>query len=139
LTHFAGQSTVQVVEQDGYTAGELLGISVDAAGRLIGSFSNGRSEVLAQLVVAKFPNPEGLLRQGEHLLALSPSSGAPIFGTAGESFPSVQVVGGALEESNVDLTEEFSDLIATQRAFEAAARTMSVSDQMLVELLALRR
>jgi flagellar hook protein FlgE len=139
LTHFAGQSTVQVVEQDGYTAGELLGISVDAAGRLIGSFSNGRSEVLAQLVVAKFPNPEGLLRQGEHLLALSPSSGAPIFGTAGESFPSVQVVGGALEESNVDLTEEFSDLIATQRAFEAAARTMSVGDQMLVELLALRR
>jgi flagellar hook protein FlgE len=139
ITNVAGQSTIAAVEQDGYAAGELTGIRIDPTGKLIGSFTNGRVEVLGQLVIAKFANPSGLLREGDNLFAVSPNSGAPILGTAGELFPSTRVVGGALEEANVDLTAEFTDLIATQRAFEAAARTVTVSDQLLAEINALKR
>lgn len=139
VTNVAGQTTLSFVEQDGYGIGELVDIRVDETGKLLGSFSNGRTEVLGQLVIAKFTNPEGLLRWGENFFAVSPNSGVPILGTAGELFPSTQVIGGALEEANVDLTSEFTELIATQRAFEAAARTVTVSDQILAEINALKR
>lgn len=139
ITHMAGQSAVTAVEQDGYGAGELVGLRVDATGKLVGIFSNGRTEVVAQLVIAKFPNPGGLLREGDSLFATSPNSGAPILGTAGEIFPSTQIIAGALEEANVDLSTEFTELITTQRGFEAAARIVSVSDQILAELTALKR
>ncbi len=135
----AGPSTLAAVEQDGYGVGELVELRVDTTGKLVGSFSNGRTEVLGQLVIAQFVNPGGLLREGDNLFAVSPNSGAPILGTAGELFPATSIVGGAVEESNVDLTVEFTELIATQRAFEAAARTVTVSDQMLAEVNALKR
>lgn len=139
ITHVAGQSTLTAVEQDGYGAGELVDLRIDATGKILGSFTNGRTELLGQLVIAKFANPGGLLREGDALFAPSPNSGAPILGTAGELFPSTRILGGALEEANVDLGEEFTELIATQRAFEAAARMVTVSDQILAELNTLKR
>lgn len=139
VTQFATASTLTVIQQDGFPAGDLQNLSVDSTGKIIGLFTNGQSEVLGQLAVARFANPGGLIRDGSGMFTVSPNSGLPIVGTAVEVFQSAMIVGGALEESNVDLTEQFANLISTQRAFEAAARTVTVSDQMLQEVTSLKR
>lgn len=139
LTQFAGPNTATVTEQDGYQAGDLNELFVDTTGKIWGSFTNGQSEILAQVAVAKFTNPQGLIRNGNNFMEVSPNSGLPNIGTAGEIFPSTLVVGGALEQSNVDLTEQFTEMIITQRAFEAASRTITISDQMLAETNMLKR
>ncbi|MCX7929371.1 MAG: flagellar hook protein FlgE [Chlorobi bacterium] len=139
VTQFATASTLTAVQQDGFPPGDLQNLSVDSTGKIIGLFTNGQSEVLGQLALAQFANPGGLSRDGNGMFTVSPNSGLPIVGTAVEIFQATSVVGGALEESNVDLTEQFADLISTQRAFEAAARTITVSDQMLQEVNNLKR
>ncbi len=139
ITQFAAQSTVSVTSQDGYSSGELEKITIDQTGKIIGAFSNGQSELLGQIVIAQFNNPEGLLKEGNNFYSVTPNSGLAKIGTAVEIFPGTAIASGALEESNVDLTEEFTDMIATQRAFQAAARVVTVSDQFLTEITALRR
>lgn len=139
LTQFAGASTVTATEQDGYQSGELLGMSVDSQGKIWGAFTNGASEALGQVIITKFDNPAGLTKAGGNFLAVSPNSGLPNYGAAGEIFASSSIAGGSLEQSNVDLTTEFTDMIATQRAFEAASRTITVSDQLLGETNILKR
>lgn len=139
LTQFAAQDTVSATGQDGYPSGDLERISVDQTGKIIGAFTNGQAELLGQVVIAKFTNPGGLLKQGNNFFSVSPNSGLPVVGTAVEIFPSTSIAGGALEESNVDLTEQFTDLISTQRAFEAASRTVTISDQFLQEINQLKR
>lgn len=139
LTQFASQDTVSATEQDGYSSGNLSNISIDQTGKLLGAFTNGQSELLGQLVVAKFTNPGGLIKEGGNFYSVSPNSGLPNIGTAVEIFPSTSMAGRALEESNVDLTEQFTDLISTQRAFEAASRTVTISDQFLAEINQLKR
>ncbi|MBL7976169.1 MAG: flagellar hook protein FlgE [Candidatus Kapabacteria bacterium] len=139
LTQYAGQNSVTAFEQDGYTAGNLSRLSVDKTGRVIGAYTNGQSEVLAQVAVAKFVNSGGLVKEGNNTYSVSPNSGLPNIGTATEIFPSTAMLGGSLEESNVDLTEQFTDLISTQRAFEAASRTITISDQFLQEINQLKR
>ncbi len=139
LTQFAAQNTVSATGQDGYASGELSLISVDQTGKIVGAFTNGQSELLGQVVVAKFTNPGGLSKEGGSFYSVSPNSGLPQIGTAVEIFPSTSIAGKALEESNVDLTEQFTDLISTQRAFEAASRTVTISDQFLAEINQLKR
>ncbi len=139
LTQFAGATTVTGREQDGYPNGNLARVQIDPTGKILGSFDNGQTEILGQLVITKFPNPSGLVKNGNNFFAASPNSGAPTLGTALEIFPSTAVIGSALEESNVDLTEQFTEMISTQRAFEAAARTITVSDQFLQEINQLKR
>lgn len=139
LTQFSGASTASLSTQDGYKAGTLQSYEIDATGKIQGSFSNGRTEILGQVVIAKFTNPEALAKTGGNFYAPSPDSGIPNFGTATENFASTSVVGRSLEQSNVDLTEQFSDMISTQRAFEAASRTITVSDQLLTEINSLKR
>ncbi|MCX7937510.1 MAG: flagellar hook protein FlgE [Bacteroidota bacterium] len=139
VTQFATASTLTVQQQDGFPPGDLRSLSVDSTGKIIGLFTNGQSEVLGQLAIARFANPGGLSREGNGMFIVTANSGNPIVGTAVEIFQSTVVSGGALEESNVDLTEQFADLISTQRAFEAAARTITVSDQMLQEITSLKR
>ncbi len=139
ITQFAASSTLTVSQQDGFPPGDLQNLSIDSTGKIIGLFTNGQSEILGQLAIARFSNPAGLTRDGNGMFVVSPNSGLPIVGTAVEIFQSTSVVGGALEESNVDLTEQFADMISTQRAFEAAARTITVSDQLLQEVTNLKR
>lgn len=139
ITQFSGQNTVSANSQDGYTAGDLARIQVDPTGRIKGSYTNGKVELLGQVVLAKFTNPSGLLKEGGNYFSVSGNSGLPIYGTALEIFPSTSVLGGSLEESNVDLSEQFTDMISTQRAFEAAARIISTSDQFLQEINQLKR
>ncbi|MBI5325712.1 MAG: flagellar hook protein FlgE [Ignavibacteriae bacterium] len=139
LTNYAGSSSATAIDQDGFQSGELSGFSIDTSGKVWGAFTNGKNEVLGQIVMAKFSNPGGLLKDGSNMFKAAPNSGSAFIGTGGEDNPSTSMVSGALEQSNVDLTSEFTDIITTQRAFEASARTISVSDQMLQETNNLRR
>ncbi len=139
LTQYSGQNTVTAREQDGYTAGDLASVSVDQTGKIIGAFSNGQSELLGQVVITKFINAGGLVKEGGNFFSVSPNSGLPAVGTAVEIFPSTRVASGSLEESNVDLTEQFTDMITTQRAFEAAAKSIATSDEFLNTINQLKR
>ena len=139
ITSFGGSNTVTIKDQDGYQTGQLNNLSVDTEGKIWGSFSNGVSEVLGQSALAKFTNPNGLVKDGNNFFKSGPDSGFATKGTAGETFPSTSISGGALEQSNVDLTVEFTNMISTQRAFEAASRTITVTDQLLAETNQLKR
>lgn len=139
LTQFAGSNTASFKVQDGYTSGELLSVSVARDGKIYGSFTNGKSEALGQVLMAKFTNQEGLIRTGDNFYAVSPNSGNPIIGTANEAFPSTSIIGNALEQSNADMTDQFTKMISTQRAFEAASRTITISDTLLAEVNQLKR
>ncbi len=138
LSQFASPSTAVLRDQDGYTMGLLERISIDPLGTIVGAFSNGTTLTLAQLVLADFNNPTGLLRTGDNMYSVSPNSGAAVLGFAGEGSRSV-VTSGALEMSNVDLAAEFTNLITAQRGFQSNARVITTSDEMLQELVNLKR
>ena len=139
LTQFAMPSTASFTSQDGYKMGGLQDLSVDSEGKIWGAFTNGRSELLGQVVIARFTNPEGLIQKGNNMYINSPNSGDAVYGPAGETFQSTQLVSNSLEQSNVDITTQFTDMISAQRAFEAASRTITITDQMLSEINALKR
>lgn len=138
LSQFAGPSTAVLRDQDGYTMGLLERISIDPTGTIVGAFSNGITQTLAQLVLADFNNPSGLIRTGDNMYTVSPNSGAAVLGYAGEGSQSL-VTSGALEMSNVDLAQEFTNLITAQRGFQSNARVITTSDEMLQELVNLKR
>lgn len=138
ITQFASPTTVSAVSQDGYTTGDLVDISVDELGYVAGTFSNGTSRRLAQVMVVDFTNPAGLLRVSDSVYTISSNSGDPIFGQPGSQSAS-RLKPGALEMSNVDLAQEFTSMITTQRGYQANARVITVSDSMLEELVALKR
>ncbi|MFY8160005.1 MAG: flagellar hook protein FlgE [Candidatus Kapaibacteriota bacterium] len=139
LTQYSGNSTATISNQNGYQTGDLVGMEVDPQGKLLGSFTNGQTEILGQVIIAKFTNPEGMMKEGGNFFMPTANSGNANLGSAGETFPSTTIAGRSLEQSNVDLTEQFTDMISTQRAFEAASRTITVSDQLLQEITALKR
>jgi flagellar hook protein FlgE len=138
LSQFAGSSTAVLREQDGYAMGLLERISIDPTGTIVGAFTNGVTLTLAQLVLADFNNPSGLIRSGDNMYSLSPNSGAAVLGFAGEG-SQAGITSGALEMSNVDLAQEFTNMITTQRGFQSNARVITASDEMLQELVNLRR
>ena len=138
LTGFASDSTAAAISQDGYTSGILNDISIDNKGVITGIFSNGVSRSLAQIYVADFNNPMGLLKVGNTLYIESANSGLPLVGVAGEAI-SGSITSGALEMANVDLAKEFTTMIIAQRGFQANARTITTADQMLAELVSLKR
>ncbi|MCL2604359.1 MAG: flagellar hook-basal body complex protein [Defluviitaleaceae bacterium] len=119
---------------NGNPPGTLRDISIGRDGTVTGMFTNGRLRVLGQIPVAMFSNPAGLQRMGSNLWAATANSG---------SFDGIGEIGdiqaGALEMSNVDLAQEFTDMIVTQRGFQASSRLISVSDEMIQELVNLRR
>jgi flagellar hook protein FlgE len=126
------------VDRDGYTAGTLESKTVSKTGVISGRFSNGQSQDLAQVALASFNNPGGLEKVGESLYVKSNNSGEPQVGTSGTggrgSFSP-----GTLEMSNVDLATEFSNMIVTQRGFQANSKVITTTDTMLEELVNLKR
>lgn len=138
LTQFGGRSSASVLGQDGYAMGELEQIDIDATGVISGTFTNGMVLTLGQVALADFNNPSGLVRNGENMYSDSANSGAVRIGFAGESNESM-VVSNALEMSNVDISREFTEMITTQRGFQANARVISTSDSMLEEVVNLKR
>lgn len=138
LTEYAGEFTSLAFSQNGYTAGDLQNVSVDTTGTVTGSFSNGQSRKLAQIAIATFANPGGLLKVGNNLFQVSNNSGEPDKGIPGVGGRGV-IKPETLEMSNVDLSQEFVDMIITQRGFQANSRVITTSDQILEELVNLRR
>ena len=138
LTGFSGVETVTAMTQDGYGMGILEQISIDPTGLIIGKFSNGVSRNLAQITLADFNNEGGLTKAGSSLFSTSANSGAAIEGVAGETV-SATISSGALESANVDLAQEFTAMIIAQRGFQSNARVITTSDNMLDDLVNLKR
>ncbi|WP_375405198.1 flagellar hook protein FlgE [uncultured Amnibacterium sp.] len=138
LSGFAGLTTSSFAKQDGNAAGTLLSVAMGADGTLSGTFSNGATVAIARLAIGTFTNPEGLEKAGNSTLVETLNSGSARLGTAGsDGYGSV--VSGALEASNVDLSQEFTNLIVAQRGFQANARIITTSDEILQELTQLKR
>lgn len=134
LTQMSGASTTVSGQQDGYGLGTLSSESIDQNGKIIGEFSNGTTRTLGQVMVAAFDNPGGLIREGGNLYSVSASTGNPIIGEAGTAIPT-QVVSGSLEQSNVDLATELSNMIVAERGYQANAKVITTSSDMLSELV----
>ena len=130
ITQFGDTATARFSSQDGYGVGELGNISIEADGSIFGHYSNGQHQTLGEVGVAVFGNPEGLEATGANMWRRSASSGDAILGK-GELGAAGVVIGGALEESNVDTAEEFVHLIEAQRGYQASARVISVQDELL--------
>ncbi len=139
ITQLAGSNTsVLLTSQDGYTMGSLDRIVIDEQGRISGAFTNGVIELLGQLGLATFNNPGGLMRTEDNLFSTSGNSGDPIISTAGAGI-NANIISGALEQSNVDMAEEFTKMIVAQRGFQANARIITTSDDLLAEVTNLKR
>lgn len=125
-------------KQDGYRMGYLDSYRIDSAGTVIGIFTNGLANNIAQIAVATFNNPAGLEKMGETMFRTSSNSGEAQINISGIGGAGT-VTPGALEMSNVDLSQEFTDMIVTQRGFQANSRIITTSDEMLQELVNLKR
>lgn len=138
LTQLRGSSTPVLRDQDGYAMGDLIDYSIDQYGVITGSFTNGRTLTLGQVMLADFNNPAGLVRGGDNMYTVSSNSGDAVLSFAGEGSQS-SISSGGLEMSNVDLAQEFTRMIVTQRGFQAAGRVITSSDEMLQEVVNLKR
>jgi flagellar hook protein FlgE len=138
LTGFAAQSATASITQNGTAAGQLQSFSLDGDGNIVATFGSGQSVKLAQLAMAVFNNPKGLTKLGENRFGESQSAGLPNIGTAGSGGRG-SLIGSALEQSNVDIALEFTRMILAQRGFQANSRTITVSDELMLETLNLKR
>lgn len=138
VTQVAGPSTIAAPVVDGCATGTLESFTFDSKGVISGFYSNGQTRVLGQLAIANFANPGGLLKLGKSLYRQSNNSGAPDIGEAGTSGRGT-IAPSSLEMSNVDLAEEFTQMIITQRGFQANSRIITVADELLQELGSLKR
>lgn len=138
LTQFGSTTTAVLRDQDGYAMGDLNNFTIDRTGKITGAFTNGTTVVLGQIALADFNNPGGLLRSGDNMYEVSGNSGNPILGFALEGSQSF-LTSGALEMSNVDLAQEFTNMIVTQRGFQANGRVITGSDEMMQEVVNLKR
>jgi len=120
--------------QDGSPIGTLASFSIGEDGIISGAFTNGLSRTIGQIAVAKFTNPEGLVDVGNNLFRIGPNSGTPLV-TAPLDFGAGRLVGGALELSNVDLSQEFIDMILASTGYSAASRVITTTDELMQQLL----
>jgi flagellar hook protein FlgE len=138
VTGFASPSTLSLQSQDGSAAGTLQSFSIGTDGTINGTFSNGKTQSLGTIRLAAFSNPAGLLKVGSNLFRESSNSGVANVGAPGTGGRGT-LAPGALEGSNVDLAEEFTKLIVAQRGFQANARVITTSDEVLQEAVNLKR
>ncbi len=138
VTGYSSASNTTFQYQDGYAAGVLRGISVDESGIVTAAYSNGQLIPVFQVAMADFPSYEGLTKLGKNLYAASLNSGQPLPGVAGNGRLG-NISPMAIEMSNVDLAQEFVKMITTQRAFQANSRVITTSDEILAELINLKR
>ena len=135
MTELSGQqSTLVMSTQDGFPAGSLDSFSVGNDGTITGAYSNGQTRTLGQVAIASFSNPEALNDQGGNVFGTSSGSGAPQISTPG-SLGAGTLRGEALEQSNVDLSTEFTNMIVASTGFSASSRVITTSNQMIQELL----
>jgi flagellar hook protein FlgE len=138
LTQYASSSTVKAYYQDGYEMGVMSDYSVSKDGTIVGQYTNGQNQPIYRIALAKFANPMGLEKIGDTMFGESINSGiAEIDAAMDNGLGTIE--SGYLEMSNVDLTEEFTRLIIAQRGFQANTRVVTTSDQILEEVVNLKR
>lgn len=138
VTGFAGTSSANLASQNGSAAGTLQSFTIGQDGTIEGSFSNGTTEAIGRVALANFSNPSGLENVGNSNYVTTANSGVAEIGTAGAGSLGT-ISSGELEGSNVDLSQEFTNLIVAQRAFQASARVITTSDDVLQELISLKQ
>jgi flagellar hook protein FlgE len=138
ITGFASPSEVTASSQNGASAGSLNSLWIQPDGTISAAFSNGNTADVAQIVLAQFTNLDGLSAQGGGLYAESAASGASFIGTPGDGGRGT-LSGATLEQSNVDLATELTKIITFQRGYQANARMISVTDQIMQEAMNLRQ
>jgi len=138
ITQFAEASSTKVFQQDGYGMGYMENFKIDQSGIITAVYSNGSTRTIGQMALGTFTNPNGLEKTGDTNFVQSINSGMANIGPSGIAGKG-RILAGNLEMSNVDLAEQFTDMIVTQRGFQANSKTIQTSDQMLQELLQLKR
>jgi flagellar hook protein FlgE len=138
LTGYSSQSATSSINQNGSAAGQVTGISIDAAGKIIATFGAGQTIPVGQLALAQFNNPKGLVKLGSNRFGESQAAGVANIGVAGTGGRGT-LIGSAIEQSNVDIATEFTQMILAQRGYQANAKTITVSDEILVDTLQLKR
>lgn len=138
IVQFGGEPTMEAKAKDGQAIGYLIGYSVGDDGLIEGQFSNGQNKALGQVATATFANPGGLVRQGDSAFRTSVNSGEPLVGVAGTGNRGL-LSSGTLEMSNVDLSREFTNLIVAQRGFQANSRVITTTDELLSDLVNIKR
>jgi flagellar hook protein FlgE len=137
MTQYGGSSSLNFASQDGYSSGSLQSYLIDQSGVITGTYSNGLTNAIGQIALANFSNPSGLTINGSNIYSSSSNSGTAQIGTAGSGGIG-SIIPSALEMSNVDLSQQFTNLITTERGYDANARVITTSDQMLQDLLSLK-
>ena len=137
LTMLRGTQSLES-SQNGYSKGTFTQFTIDEAGRVMGVFSNGVIRPISKIAIAEFSNPVGLTKIDSNAYIESPNSGPPTIGASGEGIGST-IAPGALEQANVDLATEFTDMIVAQRGFQANARVITSTDEVLTELINIKR
>ncbi len=138
VTQFGAASGVYSLLQDGFPSGSLQGVSIAETGVLTGAFTNGKMRALGQVAIANFPSPSGLQNNGKMLFSESANSGTVVVGQAGNEGLGI-VRANTLELSNVDIAGEFVRMITAQRGFQANSKVITTSDEVLTELVNLKR
>ncbi|MGO9137352.1 MAG: flagellar basal-body rod protein FlgF [Syntrophales bacterium] len=138
ITDYASTSVINSLANDGYASGLLQSVSVKSDGTISGSFTNGQTANVAQLVLANFAAPEGLQKMGSNLFGETINSGQAVVNVPGSSGMGT-VTSNSLEQSNVDIATEFINMITAQKAYSANARVITTEDQMLTDLINIKR
>jgi flagellar hook protein FlgE len=138
LTGYSSESTKTAQSQDGYPSGSMQSIAVDEDGYFTGIYSNGSMIPFAQVALADFPSYSGLAKRGSNLYAESLASGQPLIGPPNTASLGA-IAPSTLEMSNVDMGAEFVEMITTQRAFQASSKVITTSDEILGDLLSIKR
>ena len=138
MTQLGERTSAILSDQDGRSSGQLTGFRVSNQGIFQLTFDSGQTVDTFQFAVARVRNPNGLDQFGENVYGANNISGVANIGRAGNEINSI-VIAGTLEMSNVDLASEFSDMITTQRGFQANARVIRVADELLAETVNLKR
>ncbi len=138
ITQTSAPFTTKATGQDGYGMGTLEGINIDVNGGIRAYFSNGVEKIIAAVVLADFTNEHGLMKVGDNQFRRTEPSGEPLYGLAEDELGSA-IESMFLEQSNVDLVQEFTEMIMAQRGFQANAKTITTSDQILQEVINLKR
>ena len=136
-TQWSNASVVISQSQDGYGTGTVAQLALDNEGNILGNYSNGLPRSLYRISLAQFSNAAGLTKIGNNMFSASGTSGSPIVGTVGSGIG--QIFTNSLEQSNVDLAAEFVSMITTQRGFQANSKIITTTDEMLNELINLKR
>lgn len=138
ITNYASASETSSITQNGSAAGQINGISIDPEGKIIATFGAGETVAVGQLSLANFNNPKGLVKLGANRYGESQAAGIPNVGIAGTGGRGT-LIGSAIEQSNVDIAQEFTQMILAQRGYQANSRTITTSDEVLQETLQLKR